>query len=245
MVSYYDLKEENIPYQLKDERSKLEEIEFKSDISLYEYQKDAVGITNRKDFGVIVAPPGAGKTVIGLSIIAGKKQPTLIIVHRKQLFDQWIERIESFLGIPKLRIGKIERGKCEIGHEITVAMIQSLRASDLPDNLHRAFGIILVDECHHIPAKTFRAAIQGFHSYYLYGFTATPKRKNGDEKLMFIHLGDIIYEVNLPANEPNHSEQLSVIVRETDLFTPFNSKTDNTETLLPYLFTILQEMHLL
>jgi|SRR5450432_56149 len=228
-------KEKNIPYQLKDERSKLEEIEFKSDISLYEYQKEAVGITNKKDFGVIVAPPGAGKTVIGLSIIAGKKQPTLIIVHRKQLFDQWIERIESFLGIPKFRIGKIERGKCEIGHEITVAMIQSLQASDLPNNLHRAFGTILVDECHHIPAKTFRAAIQGFNSYYLYGFTATPKRKNRDEKLMFIHIGDIIYEVNLPANEPNHSEQLSVIVRETDLFTPFNSKTDNTETLLPIL----------
>jgi superfamily II DNA or RNA helicase len=228
-------KEKNIPHQLKDERRKLEEIEFKSDISLYEYQKGAVGITNKKDFGVIVAPPGAGKTVIGLSIIAVKRQPALIIVHRKQLFDQWLERIESFLGIPKFRIGKIEGGKCELGHEITVAMIQSLLGSDLPDSLHHAFGIILVDECHHIPAKTFRAAIQGFHSYYLYGFTATPKRKNGDEKLMFFHIGDIIYEVNVPTNEPNHTEQLSVIVRETDLFTPFNSKTDNTETLLPIL----------
>ena len=228
-------REKNIPYLFKDERKKLEEIGFKSDISLYEYQKVALAVTNIKDFGVIVAPPGSGKTIIGLSIIEGKKQPALIIVHRKQLFDQWLERIESFFGIPKFRIGKIEGGRCELGHEITVAMIQSLLGSDLPDSLHHAFGIILVDECHHIPAKTFRAAIQDFHSYYAYGLTATPKRKNGDEKLMFIHLGDIIYEINFPENESSRNEQLSVIIRNTSLRTPFNSKTDNIETLLPIL----------
>jgi superfamily II DNA or RNA helicase len=106
-----------------------------------------------------VAPPGAGKTIMGLQIIAQKQQPALIIVHRKQLFDQWIDRIQSFLGIPKFRIGKIESGKCEIGNEITVAMIQSLQSDNLPDKIYQSFGIILVDECHHIPAKTFREVI--------------------------------------------------------------------------------------
>ena len=108
-------REKNIPYRLHDERSKLEPIEFKADITLHPYQKDAVEKSGKKDFGIIVAPPGTGKTVMGLSIIAAKKQPALIIVHRKQLFDQWIERIDSFLGIPKYRIGKIEGSKCEIG----------------------------------------------------------------------------------------------------------------------------------
>jgi len=227
--------EHGIPYTLEDKRVKLEPIEFKSTISLREYQKTTLEITDKKDFGVIVAPPGSGKTLMGLQIVAQKQQPALVIVHRKQLFDQWIERIESFLGIPKFRIGKIEGGKYEIGNEITVAMIQSLQASSLPDKTFHSFGTIIVDECHHIPAKTFREVIINFHSYYLYGFTATPTRKNRDEKLIFIHIGKIIREILLPPTEDDHSQELSVIIRETGLSTPFNAKTDNFETLLHIL----------
>jgi len=76
--------------------------------------------------GVIVAPPGSGKTIIGLKIIVDKQQPTLIVVHRKQLMDQWIERIEAFMGIPRQEIGKIGQGKSKIGTHITVATIQGL-----------------------------------------------------------------------------------------------------------------------
>ena len=144
---------QKIPYHFEDKRIKLESVQFKPSISLHEYQKNAVDATNKKAFGVIVAPPGAGKTIMGLHIIAQKQQSALIIVHRKQLFDQWIDRIQSFLGIPKVRIGKIEGGKCEIGNEITVAMIQSLQSDNLPDKIYHSFGTILVDECHHIPAK--------------------------------------------------------------------------------------------
>src|SRR5258708_5694270 len=90
-------KEQNISYQFEDKRVKLEPVQFKSTISLDEYQQKAVEATNTKDFGVIVAPPGAGKTIMGLYMIAERQQPTLIIVHRQQLFDQLIERIQSFL----------------------------------------------------------------------------------------------------------------------------------------------------
>ncbi|HWK03814.1 MAG TPA: DEAD/DEAH box helicase family protein [Puia sp.] len=228
-------KEQNISYQFEDKRVKLEPVQFKSIISLDEYQRKAVEATNTKDFGVIVAPPGAGKTIMGLHMIAERQQPTLIIVHRKQLFDQWIERIQSFLGIPKFRIGKIEGGKCEIGNEITVAMIQSLQSDSLPDKIYHSFGTILVDECHHIPAKTFREVIINFYSYYLYGFTATPKRKNKDEELIFIHIGKIIHQIVFSPTEEKHSKQLSVTIQETGLFTPFNAKTDNLETLLHIL----------
>ncbi len=225
--------EQKIKYQLEDKRTKLEPVKFTSSISLHDYQQEAVEITNKKDFGVIVAPPGAGKTVMGLEIVARKQQPTLIIVHRRQLFDQWVDRIQSFLGIPKFQIGKINGSSYEIGQEITVAMIQSLQNPDLPgkDKLHHAFGTIIADECHHIPAKTFREVIQHFHSYYLYGFTATPIRKNKDEKLIFIHIGDIIHEVVIPITT-NQNRQLSVVIQNTELFTPFNASTDKTETLL-------------
>ena len=73
-----------------------------------------------------MAPPGSGKTVIGLKIIAEKRQPALIVVHRKQLADQWIERIQAFLNISKADIGMIGSGKTKTGKQITVAMIQSV-----------------------------------------------------------------------------------------------------------------------
>ena len=110
--------EQKIAYRLEDKRTKLEPVKFTSSISLHDYQQEAVEITNKKDFGVIVAPPGAGKTVMGLEIVARKQQPALIIVHRKQLFDQWVDRIQSFLGIPKFQIGKIDGGSCEIGRKL-------------------------------------------------------------------------------------------------------------------------------
>ncbi len=228
--------EQKITYRLEDKRIKLERVKFTSSISLHDYQQVAVEITNKKDFGVIVAPPGAGKTVMGLEIVARKQQPALIIVHRKQLFDQWVDRIQSFLGIPKFQIGIINSSSYEIGQEITVAMVQSLQNPDLPDKdkLHHAFGTIIVDECHHLPAKTFREVIRHFHSYYLYGFTATPIRKNKDEKLIFIHIGDIIHEVIIPITA-NQNRQLSVVIHNTELFTPFESSTDITETLLNIL----------
>jgi len=76
--------------------------------------------------------------------------------------------------------------------------------------------------------------IHHFHSYYLYGFTATPIRKNKDEKLIFIHIGDIIHEVIIPITA-NQNKQLSVAIQNTELFTPFNASTDKIETLINIL----------
>ncbi|WP_315821962.1 DEAD/DEAH box helicase [Paraflavitalea speifideaquila] len=79
-------------------------------------------------------------------------------------------------------------------------MIQSVAAIEASSPIFTSFGTIIIDECHHVPAKTFRQVISNFHSYYLYGLTATPIRKNNDEQLIFIHLGDVIHELKLPTN---------------------------------------------
>jgi superfamily II DNA or RNA helicase len=182
--------------------------------------------------GVIVAPPGTGKTIIGLRIVADKQQPSLIIVHRKTLMDQWAERIEAFLGIPLHEIGKIGQGKLKIGKSITIATIQSLsKELEKPENttLLDAFGTIIVDECHHIPAETYRKAISKLNSYYLYGLTATPFRKYNDGRLIFIHLGEIISEIK--HQDISFARQAKVIIRDTEFDIPFNSKTDQFETL--------------
>ena len=224
-------REHNIDHEFKDKRVKQAEISWTFNAILRGYQQDAMEVISKKDFGVIVAPPGSGKTIIGLKTAVEKRQPTLIIVHRKQLVEQWSERIQTFLGIPKTEIGLIGQGKSKIGKKITLATIQSLsKELEKPEasKLKNAFGLIIVDECHHIPAETFRQAIAQLNAFYLYGLTATPFRKYNDGKLIFTYLGDIITEIK-PPND--HTQSAKIIVRNTTLDVPFNSKTDKFETL--------------
>jgi superfamily II DNA or RNA helicase len=222
----------NIQYVLNDKRKLLPAVGFSFNASLRDYQLPAIEATVRKGIGVIVAPPGSGKTVIGLKIIADKQQPALIVVHRKQLADQWADRIEAFLGIAKQDIGKIGQGKTKIGKQITIAMVQSLgKELQNTDNnqLVKAFGTIIVDECHHIAAETFKNPISLFHSYYLYGLTATPFRKNADARQIFIHLGEVISE--LKWSELRTTKQPEIIIRNTALDVLYNAKMDRFETL--------------
>ena len=221
----------SIDYEFLDQRKKVRNIEIESKIQLLKHQNVPLEVANKKDFGIIVAPPGSGKTIIGLKLIEQKKQPALIITHRKQIAEQWLDRIETFFGIPKREIGKIGQGKMKIGKQITVALIQTLAKKIENDSkeLKSAFGIVIIDECHHIPAKSFREAIHHLSPYYQYGLTATPFRKNNDEKLLFIYLGDIISEIKPHQIETYKKARLTV--RDTSLNIPFNSKTDHFETL--------------
>ena len=222
---------ENIPFKIIDKREKRDFVDFESEIELQDHQRFALQKVREKDFGVIVSPPGSGKTVIGLDIIAQKRQPALIIVHRKQLFDQWIDRIQSFLKIPKKDIGQIGIQKNKIGKQITIAMIQSLSRIDNYHEMANAFGTIIIDECHHIPAKSFREAIINFNAFYLYGLTATPKRKNNDEKLIFVYIGNILHHVNQQQFLVERNILTEINIRETELFAPFDYKIDKYETI--------------
>jgi superfamily II DNA or RNA helicase len=220
-------KESKIEFDFVDERNQKPLIPIVFSAKLRKHQHQVIEAVGKKDFGVIVAHPNAGKTVIGLKIIAEKKQPALIIVHRKQLLEQWTERIEAFLGTPKKDVGVIGQGKARIGKQITVATIQSLPKQI--ENLKNQFGIILVDECHHIPAKTFRKIIEKLETYYLYGLTATPFRKYNDGKMIFTHLGEIISTIQ-PTEIENY-KQAKIIIHNTELDVPYNSKTDSFEAL--------------
>jgi len=232
-------KQQNIDFEFQDERKKHTPTPFKTNFSLRSHQKSAIEASSRKEFGVITAPPGSGKTVIGLKIIAEKQQPALIVVHRKQLLEQWVERIQAFLGISKNEIGRIGQGKAKLGKAITVAMIQSLgkyldtcpsgRREQETNEFAQSFGTIIVDECHHIPAQTYRNIISKLLSYYQYGLTATPFRKGNDGKIIFIHLGEIIADIK--PQEIEQYKRARVIVKETTLDVPFNPKTDPFETL--------------
>jgi superfamily II DNA or RNA helicase len=228
-------KEKGISHRLIDKRKKQANVNFSFKANLYPHQENALAALSKKDLGIIVSPPGTGKTLIGLAIVAEKRQPALIVVHRKQLFDQWVERIQSFMGIAGPFIGKIGQGQQKIGTHITVAMMQSLSGLDSQDPVFNSFGTILVDECHHVPARTFREVIENFHSYYMYGLTATPIRKNNDERLIFIHLGDIIHEITPGPQLTGAERKLNLKVRETNLWVPFDFKIDISERLYQIL----------
>src|SRR3546814_9109223 len=118
-----------IAHDFVDNRVELAQVDFPFHASLRKHQQYVVESVSKKDIGVIVAPPGAGKTVMGLKIVADKKQPSLVIVHRKQLLDQWVDRIEAFLGIPKKEVGTIGQGKMKRSEEHTSELQSLMRIS--------------------------------------------------------------------------------------------------------------------
>lgn len=221
-------RKEEIIHEFEDSRPKHPPVLFSFNAALKSHQINAVASTLKKDFGVIIAPPGTGKTVIGLKIIADKKQTSLILVHRKQLLNQWVDRIESFLGIPKKEVGIIGQGKTKIdSSRIVIATIQSLPKHI--ETIQEKFGTILIDECHHIPAESYRETIGKLNCTFCYGLTATAFRKYNDDKLIFTYLGDIISEIQ--PEEIEEYKSAKIIVRNTHFNVPFNSKTDNFEFL--------------
>ncbi|MBF0234003.1 MAG: DEAD/DEAH box helicase family protein, partial [Desulfamplus sp.] len=135
--------------QLIDERILLPEIQFQFKGQLRQFQHDAVNEMLKCSHGVLSSGTGSGKTVMGIYIIAERKQPTLVIVHNKELVTQWIERIESFLGIPSQDVGVIGAGKSIIA-DITVATVQTLCKD--PEQYADKFGHVVVDECHKTPS---------------------------------------------------------------------------------------------
>jgi hypothetical protein len=142
----WQLKQGDVSYRVDDRRRLLAPVDFAFHGTLKDFQVKPVEDILAKDSGVCMAPTGSGKTVIAISVIAARRQPTLIVVHTKELMDQWIARIEEFLGIPEKEIGQIGGGHYRTGQRITVALVQSLyRCSE---DVTPYVGHLIVDECH-------------------------------------------------------------------------------------------------
>ena len=150
-------------------------------------------------------------------------------MNRNQLLSQWVERVEQFLGIPKTQIGVISGVKKKAGKQITVATIQSLTRYKNLAELRDAFGVLIIDECHHLPAKTYRELIGSFKSKYCFGLTATHERKHGTEKITEFVIGPIIAEAKV--SDSSTTKTFEVTIYPTKVTLPFRYKTDHYETI--------------
>lgn len=185
----------NITPQVVDERvtNQCEYPKNLNRINLRPYQKQAVDAAMKFDQGTIISPTGSGKTLIGLEIIRKRSQRALIIVHRTELAKQWIRVINERLG---LKAGFIGDGQWSIGGQITVAIVQTLTAKENETKLlSSVFGLILIDEVHHVPASTFFDVISLFNSKYRYGLSASQNRRDGLEKMIYLCVGPVITEI--------------------------------------------------
>ncbi len=223
----------DIDFRIIDQRPKMEDIDIQSKIQLNKAQEKVMACCGQASMGVIVAPPGFGKTVLGIALIARKAKPALIMVHRRQIYAQWVERLQDFLGLAKKDLGQICSHKKKVCGPVTVAMIQSLvKFGDLT-KIRESFGTIIIDECHHIPAKSFRKAITNFNPCYMFGLTATPKRKYNDEKMIYFYIGDILCNAQALTDESPGlgAQNVQLRIRDTSLAMPFVPKTDDFQIL--------------
>ena len=145
--------------------------------------------------GVVVAPCGAGKTLIGCAALAAVHTPAVVLVHTRDLATQWIERIGE--AMPGVEVGEVRHGKDEREADVVVATLQSLTRWDWAELVAwgRGRGLVVVDECHHIPAQTFARVMMGLAGRYRLGLTATPERADGLTQLIHWTLGDTVHEV--------------------------------------------------
>jgi superfamily II DNA or RNA helicase len=164
------------PVEIQDNRLSLPGIGIEFNGNLRAYQEQAVQGMLAKEFGVLEAGTGAGKTVMGLAIIAARKQPSLILVHTKELLYQWRDRVQQFLGI---EAGLLGDGKGDI-QPVTIGIVNTVK-KHLPD--------WVVDECHRVPSTLFSEAATAFPAKYMAGLSATPYRRDGMGRLIGWFIG--------------------------------------------------------
>ena len=178
-------------------------------------QEDAVKRLLAHDQGVLVAPPGTGKTVMGCAVAATRSIPTLVLAHRKPILDQWRAQIAALLGLPLKEIGQIGGGKDRRTGVVDLGMLQSLKALDDPEAFFGRYGLIIVDECHHVPAVSFESCVKRASVRYWLGLTATPYRRDGLQDIITMQCGPIRHTITASHVETTADLALELIVRGT------------------------------
>jgi len=183
-------------------------------------QEDSVTKMLAFDTGVLAAATAFGKTVVAAKVIAERAVNTLILVHRRQLFDQWRNHLAAFLDSDPEKIGMIGAGKRQPSGFIDIAIMQSLRRKGRVDEIVGEYGQIIVDECHHISANSFEQVVRQSKAKYVMGLSATVTRKDGHHPIIFMQCGPVRYSVTARQGVATHPFDHQVIFCETGFKLP-------------------------
>jgi superfamily II DNA or RNA helicase len=200
---------------VNDQRCLGDQLDVRFRGELTSVQSGAVRALLEHDNGVFVAPPGVGKTVVGICLAAERARNTLVVVHRQPLLDQWITQLSLFLGIDPKAIGQIGAGKRTPTGRLDVAMIQSLIRNGRVDDLIAAYGHVIVDECHHVPAISFERVLSEVKARFVTGLTATPHRRDGLHPIIEMQLGPVRFTVDPKSQAARRPFEHRLIIRET------------------------------
>jgi superfamily II DNA or RNA helicase len=148
-------------------------------------------------------------------MIAERGVNTLVLVHRRQLLDQWVDRLSNFLGLEPNDIGQIGGGKRKQSGIVDVALIQSLSKKGIVDDIVGMYGHLVVDECHHISARSFEIVARQCKAKYVTGLSATVTRKDGHHPIIFMQCGPVRYRVDERKQAAARPFTHKVIVRKT------------------------------
>ena len=215
----------NTPYEIKDERYAGTHIEVNFTAELYAEQNAALHAMLKSDIGILSAGTGFGKTVTAAALIAERKTNTIILVQTHTLLEQWRKAIKRFLNY---EAGTIAAGKDMSTGIIDIAIIKSLteKSSDAVKPRRHIYGMLIVDECHHVSAFGTENLVKSFRAKYVYGLTATPIRRDGRQKIIFMQCGHILYSTTAKQMNRVQNFEHYFIPR----FTNFHIAADNTES---------------
>jgi superfamily II DNA or RNA helicase len=197
------LRDNKIRFDLIDERYAGESIDVAFAGTLRLDQEAAVAAMLHHDTGVLCAPTAFGKTVTAAAMIARRGINTLVLVHRTELLKQWQERLQSFLGVGKGVVGTIGGGKTKPTGKIDIAVMQSLSRQGDINPVVENYGHVIIDECHHIGAASFDAILKVVKAKYVFGLTATPIRRDGQQPIIFMQCGPTRYTAAKPESAPH------------------------------------------
>jgi superfamily II DNA or RNA helicase len=157
--------------------------------------------------GIISVPCGFGKTIMAIYVACYFKKKTLFISHKDFLNEQFISSVKEF--VPSCKIGKIKQNKIDVeGKDIVIATLQSLAIRDYEQSLFKDFGLVIVDECHHIASEVFSRAFRKMNIRISLGLSATLNRKDGLRKVFEWYLGKSVYNFKIDKNSSEMMVQI-------------------------------------